>query len=121
MSDELPPIYCYFAIEATTAVIVLVLGLTYAFIAPTLLPACALYFGASSVVYRWLFKYVYEPEFQCAGAFWYDLFNGVMIGMLMGTFTLLAVASSYFSYRQFLALWPVLFLEWYLFKRCQRK
>merc|ERR1712113_157621 len=89
--SPLPSIHASFSIEATSAVIVLVLGLTYSFIAPVILPICALYFVGASFVYRWLFLYVYEPEYGGAGEIWYELFHGLMIGLILGTLTLLAI------------------------------
>jgi len=83
---------CAYGSEAANAALVLVIGLTYSFIAPAILPVCALYFGFATVVYQWLFGYVYEPEFDGRGAFWYDLFNSVLLGLLLGSLALVALA-----------------------------
>jgi len=83
---------CAFGSEGANAALVLVIGLTYSFIAPAILPACVLYFGLAVLIYRWLFTYVYEPEFDSGGTFWYDLFNSVLLGLLLGTLALVALA-----------------------------
>ncbi|CAK8997691.1 unnamed protein product [Durusdinium trenchii] len=86
---------CYFATEASDAALILVLGLTYSAIAPLILPACAAYFAVTSVVYRWLFLYVYEQEFDCAGSFWYDLFNYSVWGMFFSNLILVSLAGGH--------------------------
>lgn len=88
-------VHCYFPTEAADPTLVLVLGMTYSAIAPWILPACALYFGVAAVVYRWLFLYTYTPEFESAGAFWYDLFNSTMLGLLLADVSLMALVGSY--------------------------
>jgi len=81
--------YCDFAVEAAISTLVFVIGLTYSLIAPAILPACLLYFTVAGMAYRWLFAVAYEQEFDGCGAIWYDLFNGVMIGMFFGTLALI--------------------------------
>ena len=66
-------IHCAFGYEASSIATVLVIGLTYSFIAPAILPACAVYFAAATLSYRWLFTHVYDSEFDGSGVFWYDL------------------------------------------------
>ena len=118
---------CYYCIESTNAAIVLVVGLTYSFIAPAIMPVCAVYFGVASITYRWLFRYVYEPEFECSGAFWYDLFDGLFVGMMLGAGTLTATVSLYSgkiyggAFSGFAALSPlcglVMILYWHCIKQ----
>ncbi|CAE7228749.1 TAGLN3, partial [Symbiodinium sp. CCMP2456] len=57
------------------------------------MPACTLYFALATVFYRWLFLYVYEPEFDCAGSFWYDLFDCSVFGLFCSNVTLMALAT----------------------------
>jgi len=97
---------------------VLVIGLTYSFIAPAILPACVLYFGLATVVYRWLFGYVYELEFDSRGAFWYDLFNSVLLGLLIGTLALVALACVRASAMQVAFLTPLPVLVAWLGRWC---
>mmetsp|Transcript_45478 Transcript_45478/g.99018 ORF Transcript_45478/g.99018 Transcript_45478/m.99018 type:complete len:767 (-) Transcript_45478:75-2375(-) len=92
---------CYFATEASDAALILVLGVTYSAIAPLILPACAAYFALASVVYRWLFLYVYEQEFDTSGSFWYDLFNWSVWGMFFSNITLMALAVGHASYNTY--------------------
>mmetsp|Transcript_13202 Transcript_13202/g.41664 ORF Transcript_13202/g.41664 Transcript_13202/m.41664 type:complete len:765 (-) Transcript_13202:9-2303(-) len=89
------PQYCELATEAVNIAIVFVLGLMYSLIAPLILPACMVYFGLATLVYRWKFLNVYTPQFSCAGAFWYDLFDGVMIGLFLGLLSQVGLATLY--------------------------
>jgi len=89
------PLRCAFAAEAANLALVFVVGLTYAVVAPTVLPACALYFAGAALTYRWLFCNVYEAEFSCAGLYWCDLFNGAMLGLLFGTGALAGLLSTF--------------------------
>jgi len=88
------PIYPDFAYEAANLGLVLVLGLTYSVIAPVILPVCMVYFAFAFLVYSWLFRFVYKPEFDCAGAFWHELFTGAVVGLLFGTLSLASLVGS---------------------------
>jgi len=119
---ESTPVRCYVGMEAASSALVLVLGLTYAFIAPAILPICALYFGCASLVYRFLFAYVYEPEYDSSGFFWYELFKCISLGLFLGTLSFLALMALYADYRkfEFIVLLPlpgaVALLHWYCMK-----
>merc|ERR1712194_957033 len=92
-------------------------------IAPCMLVACLVYFALAAVIYRWLFLYVYTPEFESAGAFWYDLFNCAMMGLIVGDASLAALAASYcgFTSHNFYAcaVLPVFAFAFQAF--CQRR
>lgn len=120
-TSTMPPVWCMFGTEAVSAGLVFTLGLTYSFIAPCMLPVCAIYFGIATLTYKWLFMYVYTPQYDCAGAFWYDLFDGAMLGLFLGTFTLLAIASVYADYRSppFLLCVPLPILVAWLYFHCK--
>ena len=49
-------------------------------------------------------------SFDSGGALWYDLFNCVFIGLLLGTLSLLGLAALYGSSLQLLALAPLALL-----------
>jgi len=87
-----------FATECSTLGIVLVLGLTYSVIAPAIMPICLVFFALAFVVYCWLFSYVYTPEFDCAGNCWYELERHAMLGLLLGTLSLAALASAFVGF-----------------------
>lgn len=89
------PQHCMFETEAVNVAIVFVLGLMYSLVAPAILPACMIYFGLATLVYRWKFMNVYTPQFSCAGGFWYELFSGVMIGLFLGLLSLVGLAVLY--------------------------
>jgi len=97
VSSNLPPgkhmrpTYPDYPREATSLVLVLVLGMTYSVLAPAVMPICAVYFGFAFLTYCWLFQHVYTPEYDGGGACWEHLFNASMAGLLIGTLTLAAL------------------------------
>eukprot|EP00928_Gymnodinium_smaydae_P027330 TRINITY_DN21174_c0_g5_i1.p1 TRINITY_DN21174_c0_g5~~TRINITY_DN21174_c0_g5_i1.p1 ORF type:complete len:866 (-),score=193.71 TRINITY_DN21174_c0_g5_i1:389-2866(-) len=91
------PFYCQFGSEASTVAIVLVLALMYCLIAPLIMPLCVVFFALATAVYRWLFLNVYSEEFDCSGDFWYDLFDGAMIGLILAQLSLSGIAALYTS------------------------
>ena len=113
-----PKIRCAYGYEASSIAIVLVIGITYSFIAPAILPACAVYFAAATLSYRWLFVHVYDTEFDGSGVFWYDLFNCVLLGLFLSTLSLIGLAILYGSYTQLVFLFPLPLLVGYLALRC---
>eukprot|EP00438_Fugacium_kawagutii_P018320 Skav212469 [mRNA] locus=scaffold385:322914:323309:- [translate_table: standard] len=88
--------------------------------APAILWVCLLYFAFATLAYRWLFQYVYHEEFDSGGAFWYDLFNALLIGQLLSTLSLLGLATLYGTNLQILVLVPLPFYVLYLALRCWR-
>lgn len=84
-----------YAMEASQLVLVLVLGMTYCIIAPMVSFACMAYFALTTLVYSWLFLYVYTPEYDCHGKMWPQLFTGTLVGLLVGVLSLAGVASAY--------------------------
>ena len=113
-------IHSAYGYEAANVALVFVIGLTYSFIAPAILPVCVVYFAFATLSYRWLFNYVYDEEFDSGGAFWYDLFNAVLIGQLLSTLSLLGLAALYGSSLQLLVLAPLPFFVLYLALRSWR-
>lgn len=82
--QPLNPVYPDFAIEPASLGLVLVLGLTYSVIAPSIMPVCTLFFCFAFLVYCWLFSFVYTPEFDALGACWYELYETTILGRLCG-------------------------------------
>lgn len=113
-------IHSAYGYEAANVALVFVIGLTYSFIAPAILPVCVVYLAFATLSYRWLFNYVYDEEFDSGGAFWYDLFNAVLIGQLLSTLSLLGLAALYGSSLQLLVLAPLPFFVLYLALRSWR-
>jgi len=96
--EETPPVHPDFAMEAANLGVVLVLAQTYSVIAPSIMPMCMLFFILSYLVYCWLFTYVYTPEFDCFGRFWYELFNSLMWGLVLSSLSLAALASAFVGF-----------------------
>jgi len=84
-----------YAMEASNLVLILVLGMTYAIIAPMIMFACAVYFALTALIYSWLFLYVYTPEYDCKGQMWSQMFNGSLFGLLVGATSLAGIASAF--------------------------
>merc|ERR1712007_147809 len=64
---------------------------------------------------------VYTQEFDAGGAFWFELFNGSMFGLLLGTLSLCGVAGIRgVDKREFWAMWalPVLIVAFQV--RCRK-
>ncbi|CAE8597338.1 unnamed protein product, partial [Polarella glacialis] len=89
------PVRPNYALEASNLGMVMVLGLTYACVAPAIMPICMAYFALGSLVYRWLFLYVYTPEFDCSGGIWYELFDGCMQGLVFSNLSIAAFSGAY--------------------------
>ena len=83
-APPLEPVACWIGYEVTPMAIVLVIANMYSIIMPLVMPTCALYFAVASCMYRWLFISVYTQDFDCEGAFWYEIFNGSMVGLHLG-------------------------------------
>lgn len=93
-TDEEPePEYIVYGMQLVDAAMVFLIGTMYCVVAPIIMPVCLIYFGLATVTYRWLFLNVYEPEFDAGGDFWYALFTGVMIGMILGLLTFVGVVA----------------------------
>eukprot|EP00933_Yihiella_yeosuensis_P011019 TRINITY_DN11797_c1_g1_i1.p1 TRINITY_DN11797_c1_g1~~TRINITY_DN11797_c1_g1_i1.p1 ORF type:complete len:409 (-),score=45.16 TRINITY_DN11797_c1_g1_i1:72-1298(-) len=113
--------YCAFGSEAASAALVFVLGLTYSFIAPAILPACLIYFAFATLSYRWLFAHAYQSEFDGLGDMWYILFGSLTVGLFLGTVSLTGMAGVYGNNAQFVAVLPLPFLVLGLYVDCERR
>ncbi|GAB4840061.1 hypothetical protein Ancab_020770 [Ancistrocladus abbreviatus] len=78
------------------------LGITYFFLAPLILPFLLVYFCLAYIIFRNQFANVYEPKFDTAGRFWPIVHNSMIFSLVLmhaiavGIFTLkkLPLASS---------------------------
>jgi hypothetical protein len=82
-----------FMYDSATArwLVIFVIGLTYAVIAPLLLPFCAMYFGIAYITYAYVLFYVYEKDFQAGGILWPMVFSRICYGLLIAQLTLLGL------------------------------
>merc|ERR1711865_1223856 len=74
--------------------LVFALGLTFMIIAPSMMLACFVYFFFATLVYAWLFAYVYSEEFDGRGVLWLCIFNNIMAGKMFGTLVLFALVKN---------------------------
>jgi len=98
---------CEFGSQAADLALVFVIALTYSIVAPSILPICMGYFMLAGFAYRWLFSSVYVPEFDGGGAFWFDLFYGVMLGSFLGSLCIVGMATQYADIWQVSAITPL--------------
>ncbi|XP_050277280.1 CSC1-like protein At1g69450 isoform X2 [Quercus robur] len=74
------------------------LGITYFFLAPLILPFLLVYFCLAYIIYRNQFINVYEPKFETAGKFWPIVHNSMIFSLVLmhciavGIFTLKKVS-----------------------------
>lgn len=118
LPERPPPVRPDYAFEASSLGMVLLLALMYSCVAPAIMPVCMLFFALASLIYRWLFLYVYEPEYDCNGTIWYELFRGSLMGLLLGNLALASMAPRYVSIEFFLLLLLaclVVFMQWLFF------
>lgn len=106
-AEDPQPAYCCYAVEATDVAVVLAVGLVYSVIAPSILPFCAIYFALAGAAYHWMFRNVYDQEFDCRGHFWFELFDCAMAGLELGSLSLGGVVSTYTGFWDYrpTALW----------------
>lgn len=71
--------------------LVLTIVVTYACIAPILMPFGALFFSVSYLMYKYQLLYTYVNNNQSLGFMWYSAFNRSLISLLFASFTLLAL------------------------------
>eukprot|EP00053_Salpingoeca_punica_P016854 m.160744 g.160744 ORF g.160744 m.160744 type:complete len:699 (+) comp17056_c2_seq5:91-2187(+) len=71
--------------------LVVMLGMVYATVAPIILPFVILFFGFSYIIYRFSFLYMLKPEFETGGLFWPLIFDRIMLGVMVYEFTMLGV------------------------------
>ncbi|KAH7833337.1 hypothetical protein Vadar_005251 [Vaccinium darrowii] len=76
------------------------LGITYFFLAPLILPFLLIYFCLSYVIYRNQFINVYEPKYETAGKLWPLVHNSMIFSLVLmhaiaiGIFTLKKLSSA---------------------------
>ncbi|THG07699.1 hypothetical protein TEA_009648 [Camellia sinensis var. sinensis] len=74
------------------------LGITYFFLAPLILPFLLIYFCLAYIIYRNQLINVYEPKYETAGQFWPTVHNSMIFSLLLmhaialGIFTLKKVS-----------------------------
>ncbi|XP_074274626.1 CSC1-like protein At1g69450 [Silene latifolia] len=70
------------------------LGITYFFLAPLMLPFLLVYFSLAYIIFKNQFINVYSPKFETAGKFWPNVHNSMIFSLLLmhsialGIFTL---------------------------------
>ena len=72
---------------------VLMIMVTYACIAPLLSPLCALFFVVAYLMYKYQLLYVYINDYQSGGDMWYAVFNRSLISLFFASLTLLGYLS----------------------------
>eukprot|EP00698_Gefionella_okellyi_P019298 TRINITY_DN589_c0_g2_i1.p1 TRINITY_DN589_c0_g2~~TRINITY_DN589_c0_g2_i1.p1 ORF type:complete len:737 (-),score=128.55 TRINITY_DN589_c0_g2_i1:557-2767(-) len=70
--------------------LVFVIGITYAVIAPIVLPFVVLFYAAYIVVLRQRSLYVFTQRFETGGRFWPAVFTRIMVGLFLAQGTFMA-------------------------------
>ncbi|CAN0324336.1 unnamed protein product [Pylaiella littoralis] len=97
-----------------TLLLVLVVCFVYAVISPFIMPAGAIFFATSYLVYKYQVLYVYVPKYESGGVFWFSVYPRVLTGLALAQLTLAGyvyVRAGYYEASFILAL-PVL-IFWY--------
>ena len=71
--------------------LVLLVGLVYATVAPIILPFVVIFFAMGYFVYKYSFVYVFVPEFQTGGKLWPVIFKRVAASLVIYHVTLIGV------------------------------
>lgn len=72
---------------------VLMIQVTYACIAPLLMPVCSLFFAFAYTMYKYQLLYVYINDYQSGGFMWYAVFTRSLVALLFASLTLLTYLS----------------------------
>jgi len=98
------------AADLSALLLVLLVCVTYATIAPLIMPAGLLFFAAKWAVLAVRYLYVHAPRFDSGGAFWYLIWNQALLALVFGNLTTLAVVGMMSGYAQLPFLLPLPFL-----------
>ncbi|KAJ3333288.1 hypothetical protein HDU76_009775 [Blyttiomyces sp. JEL0837] len=80
-----------YGIAYTVPVVVWVVGLTYAAIAPLILPFCALFFAVAYFIFKYQLLYVHVPKYETGGMLTPIVARRMLIGIIIFQFTMMAV------------------------------
>ena len=113
-----PPMYygwCY-----PNIMMVLMIMVTYAIIAPLLMPFCLVFFLFAYLMYKYQLLYVYITDYQSGGYMWYAVFDRSMICLIMAVLTLIGYYIIRLTYNTgaLYSLVPLPFLLVYFWRFC---
>eukprot|EP00434_Breviolum_minutum_P000476 symbB.v1.2.000411.t1/scaffold30.1/size407774/27 len=95
------------AADLSALLLVLLVCVTYASIAPLIILAGALFFALRWLVLALRYLYVHVPRFDSGGDFWYLLWNQAVLALILGDFTTLAAVALRSGYAQLPFLLPL--------------
>lgn len=106
LDQSLPKIELYF-----------LLGITYAEIAPILLPFIIVYFSFAYLVYRYQVINVYDQQYESAGAFWPHLHTRIIACLIIQQISLMALLATKAAKNStpILVLLPVLTIAFHVY------
>ena len=79
----------YYGYVYPELLMVLIICMTYATIAPLISLFGAAYFGLALLVYKYQLLFVYIPKYESGGSFWHPCFRRSLISLLAGQLTLI--------------------------------
>uniref|UniRef100_A0A6T0W2C0 CSC1/OSCA1-like 7TM region domain-containing protein n=1 Tax=Alexandrium monilatum TaxID=311494 RepID=A0A6T0W2C0_9DINO len=95
------------AADLSALLLVLLVCVTYATVAPFILPAGLLFFVVKWLVLAVQYLYVHVPRFDSGGAFWHLLWNQALLALVLGNLTTLALVGLRSGYAQLPFLLPL--------------
>ena len=99
--------------------VILVIGLTFASIAPVILPFAMMFFFISFLVLRTQSLYVFAPRYETGGLFWLPTFGKIVLGIFLAQMTVIAAIAiklgSYAAVAFVMAPLPIATVLFYLY------
>ncbi|KAJ8433245.1 hypothetical protein Cgig2_023197 [Carnegiea gigantea] len=98
--DEIEAPYIAYHWEIPRMLLLGLLGITYFFLAPLILPFLLVYFLLAYIIFKNQFIHVYAPKFESAGKFWPIVHNSMIFSLVLmhaialGIFTVKKVPSA---------------------------
>ena len=81
--------------------------MTFALVAPLILPFALAFFFGALVVYKRQLLYVYEPEFESAGTFWPKTYRRMVAALYFMQLSLLCILITNEAFREIAYLVPL--------------
>ena len=86
---------------------VFTIAMTFALVAPLILPFALAFFFGALVVYKRQLLFVYEPEFESAGTFWPKTYRRMVAALYIMQLSLLCILITNEAFREIAYLVPL--------------
>jgi hypothetical protein len=109
----LSPVQIDYGLVLPGALYMLTVGLLYWVIAPLVMIAVTLIFGATYLVMKYQYLYIFVRKFESGGKFWYGLYRFSMISLMVSTIIIIAYLCIKEGVIQGPTLVPLPIIIWY--------